>query len=93
MTTLTPVGLAVLLNMVQRPCSSPVGECLGARDRVLLTRVSALGCEVLLSCLQEGLGAEPGLSDIIIIIMLWIDAWASTGTGCFGVAVGALLWG
>lgn len=67
---------------------------LGARDRVLLTHVSGFGCEVLLSCLQEGLGAEPELSDIIIIIMmLWIDAWASTGTGCFRVAAGALLRG
>lgn len=43
----------------------PRGCSLGARDRVLLTHLSGLGWEVSLSCLQEGLGAEPGLSDII----------------------------
>lgn len=58
----------------------PRGCSLGARIGVLLTHLSSLGCQVSLSCLQEGLGAEPGLSDII--------------TTCSGLMHGpALAWG
>lgn len=38
-----------------------MGDRFGARDHVLLMPLSGCDCEVALSCLQEGLGAEPGL--------------------------------
>lgn len=74
MTVLTPVGLAVTEHGAVT-VQQPHGCSLGAGDRLLLTHVSGLGWEVSLSCLQEGLGAEPELSDIITTcsgLMHWI---------------------
>lgn len=87
-----PGGFGSVTEHGAETLQQPHGCGLGARDPVLLTHGSSVGWEVFLSCLQEGLGAEPGLSDIITTV-LWIDARASIVTGSFGGTVGALLWG
>lgn len=76
MTVLPPVGLAVAEWCGHR--EQPRACSLGAGDHLLLTHVSALAWEVSLACLQEGLGAEPGLSDIITTcsgLLRWIGVF------------------
>lgn len=82
-----------ILDMVHR-AAALVGDRLDARDRASLTHVSGFDCEAALSCLREGLGAEPGLSETSqrrLIIPLDRCAvalgWASTGTRGFRAGV------
>lgn len=56
-----PSGFGFLTGHGAETVRQPPRLIFGERDHISLMPISGCDCEVALSCLQEGLGAEPGL--------------------------------